>query len=153
MYKKYIEDGIFVSELPIFKNNTIEYCASNKIMGSKKHNNVLKKYILWFENVISNDYTSESIFKDEDREWLTKNVENKNIKMIPGKNIGVIDNDDKNISLERLMSTELISFHNKSYGIYIPRVELLNRKHYNWFVQLHEEEVLHCKNNISYLLQ
>lgn len=153
MYKKYIEDGIFVSELPIFKNNTIEYCASNKIMGSKKDNNVLKKYILWFENVISNDYTSESIFKDEDREWLTKNVENKNIKMIPGKNIGVIDNDDKNISLERLMSTELISFHNKSYGIYIPRVELLNRKHYNWFVQLHEEEVLHCKNNISYLLQ
>ena len=149
MYKKYIDEGIFVSEMPIFRNNRMEFSESNKIMGAKKGNTILNEYILWFQENISNDYTAESIFKDEERTWLSKNVTN----MIPAKYIGTQDENGEMIGVEKLMSTEIINFYSKAYGIYIPRNELLTRLKYNWFCQLKEEEVIHSKTNIAFLLQ
>jgi hypothetical protein len=63
--------------------------------------------------------------------------------------IGVKTMDDTPILIDHLLSNQYIDLYPKTYGIYIPADEILNRRHYEWFARLSPKQVLESKVIIS----
>ena len=102
--------------------------------------NVTFKFIKFQEITISQNQSSEFEFNGILGKWLLEN--NNSIGLIESKLIGIKDENNKVITLDKLMSNEMIDFNCNKYGIYIPWDELLTRVNYQWFSYLTVEEVL-----------
>ena len=50
--------------------------------------------------------------------------------------------DDEMVLIDNLLSNDYIDFYAEAYGIYIPADEVLNRRHYEWFARMSQEQVL-----------
>jgi len=84
---------------------------------------------------------------------LFYNTQNKEIEYIDGKYLGIRDSNNKLIELDRLLGSSFLELNNNSYGLYIPKDDLLKRNAYSWFVYLNSMEVLESNTNIGkYLL-
>ena len=119
----------------IMTNRTTSTCLS----GSNANNPQLEQYI----NHLSKD--TDCHFEES---YLIKH----NIPYIDGKVIGTIDEKDKRIMLEDLMSTQPIKFSENNIGLYMPHKELIKRKIYNWFCKMSEEQVLNTNCTFSYYM-
>jgi len=123
-----------------------EYYPSTKLMGCEKDCDSMKCYINMLETIISQDSTAESIFTGEIQMWLNEKVKQKRINIITSEYFGGRDNNGKLITIDQLMGSSFIEFHDSMLGIYIPDSELLLRSKYSWLSRMSSQQVLESNN-------
>lgn len=144
------DDGIIIGELT---NNSVSsehytYMVNPKFLGCKQGNNTINEYILYLEHMISNDYTADSVFTGEIENWW-KNVDT---NIIPSELLGVIDTDNKPVTVERLSQNSYISLHDHCYGVYIPEYKILNRTAFQWLARLSPAQILNSDTALGKIL-
>jgi hypothetical protein len=147
LYNKLDNNNILIGELINKINNEYVYYPDIKILGCKAKCNNMDKFILYLENLYTNNYTNSIVFENVINDWFLKNKEN--LVVISSKLLGVKDNYDNIVNIDRLLGSSFIEFNSNRYGIYIPSDELLKRIHYNWFVYLNINEVLNSDTQIG----
>jgi len=149
------DDKMFVGELLHTNNvNTPEcnmetrnnYYPSTKLMGCAKECQTMKCYINMLETLISQDSTADSVFTGEIQLWLNEKVKMQGINIITSEYLGGRDNNGKIVTLDELMGSSLIEFHDSMLGIYIPDNELLLRSKYSWLSRMSSQQVLESNN-------
>ena len=123
-----------------------EYYPSTKLMGCGKGYESMKCYINMLEVIISQDSTSESIFTGEIQRWLNQKIKQKRINIITSEYLGGRDNNGKLVTVDQLMGSSFIEFHDSMMGIYIPDNELLLRSKYSWLSRMSSQQVLESNN-------
>ena len=113
-----------------------------RFMGAKKETVVLKQYIDFISRIISVDYTSQSEFLGDFNRWCNKQNENsRNLRIIPGTDVGTKTLDDTAILIDDLLSEQYIHFYPKMYGIWIPADQILKRTKFEWFARMSPEQI------------
>ena len=149
------DDKMFVGELLHTNNvNTPEcnmetrdnYYPSTKLIGCAKESQTMKCYINMLETLISQDSTAESVFTGEIQLWLNEKVKRQGINIITSEYLGGRDNNGKLVTLDELMGSTFIEFHDSMLGIYIPDNELLLRSKYSWLSRMSSQQVLESNN-------
>ena len=148
-------DKIFVGE-NIDRNSTsvnYEYYPDMSIMGGEKENPIFKDLIEFMEQTISSDYTAETEFLGSFNKWCKKGNAYNRVNIINGQLLGIKDEKNDPVLIEKLLGNDYIQFNPNFYGIYIPANEILNRVHYQWFARMSQKQVLEGNTIISkYLL-
>jgi hypothetical protein len=98
------------------------------------------------ETLISQDSTAESVFTGEIQLWLNEKVKRQGINIITSEYLGGRDNNGKLATLDELMGSTFIEFHDSMLGIYIPDNELLLRSKYSWLSRMSSQQVLESNN-------
>lgn len=139
------DDNILVGDF-INRNvtaNDYKLYVNSKLLGCKKDSLKMKEYVNHIQIIIANDSVSESCFKGSIDKWLEDRMKTNDINVISAEMLGLIDNKNKIITLDRLMSNDTtIELDSDALGIYIPNDELLKRKKYNWFTKLDVKSIL-----------
>jgi len=147
--------GVFIAEI-VSKNITsssIAFAPCSKIMGCKKDNEVMKKYIEYLEILVSKDYTDDMGFDGKISKWFHNHVSSGEINIIKAELVGAKKADDSAVLLDNLMSDTSMELSSESFGLYIPSDELIKRRHYGWFVRMSPTQVLESNTQIAkYLL-
>jgi len=143
--------GEFIDKNVTSDNNM--YCANSRLMGCLRESTRMNEYSRYLELMISNDYTDDSNFTGDSNIWIFNKIKNKELALIKGELLGVKDNDNKPVILDRLLSNTFIELNKNSFGLYIPHDEILRRTAYQWFARLNPTQVLETNNMIGkYLL-
>lgn len=121
--------------------------------GAEKNNYMVGQIIDFMLRTFSKDYTSESQFLGEINRFCEKRINNRQINLISGLDIGVRNIDDEPVLIEDLMGENYIKLYRGAYGILIPADDVLNRRKYEWFSRLSHKQVLESNTIIGkYLL-
>jgi hypothetical protein len=125
-----------------------------EIFGSDKHNETVEQLEDFVIRTVTQDYTSEIEFVGSYSKWCNLRCciddNNKPIRRIGGKHIGIKTMDNEVVRIEDLMGDEDIDFYrsDKMYGILIPAKEILRRPKYEYFARLSPRQVLESQNII-----
>jgi len=141
-------ESVFVCENKS-NSNTNVFLPDPSFIGATKNNETINKYRSFLERNVSRDYTSESIFLDDNNKWCHQSVSKNEMRLISGEMIGTKTESGSLVRIEDLVGRDFIDFNDKMYGIYIPAKELLSRTAYNWFCYLKECEILSSDMIIS----
>ena len=147
--------GIFVTEMvsSSITSSSITFAPCSKIMGCRKENEVMKKYIEYLEVLISNDYTEEMDFEGKISKWFFNQVSKGSVNIIKPELIGAKKVDDTPVILDNLMSDTNMELSKESFGLYIPACDLIKRRNFGWFVRMSPGQVLQSNTQIGkYLL-
>jgi hypothetical protein len=134
-------EGVFVTEMVSnsIASSTITFAPSTKIMGCKKDNPIMKKYIEYLETLISQDYTNDMDFEGKISKWFFDQISVGTVNVIKPDLIGAKKGDESPVILDDLMS--------------IPAPELIQRRNFGWFVKMSPKQVLTSNTQIAkYLL-
>lgn len=123
-------------------SSSYDFYPSLDFCGAKKENDMMKQLIDFMQRTISNDYTAQSQFLGDFDRWCNTRVRSGGINLIPGIDVGIKTVDDTPIKLEDLMSNNYLNIYPKTYGIWIPANDILNRRKYEWFARLSQKQVL-----------
>ncbi len=147
--------GIFVAEM-VSKSvisSSMAFAPSCKIMGCRKDNEIMRKYIEYLEVLVSKDYTNEMDFEGNISKWFFNQVSSGAVNIIKPELIGAKKTDDSPVILDNMMSDTNMELSKESFGLYIPSAELIKRRHYGWFVRMSPPQVLESNTQIAkYLL-
>lgn len=152
--------GIRNNKMFICENNdknitstTYEFYPDLHFCGTEKENITTYELIDFMQRIISTDHTAQSNFLGDFDRWCEKRIQNHQINIIDGIDIGIKDMDEKPIKIEDLVSQHYLNLYPNTYGILIPSKELLKRRYYEWFTRLSEKQVLESDTIIGkYLL-
>ena len=123
-------------------SSSYDFYPSLDFCGAKKENDMMKQLIDFMQRTISNDYTAQSQFLGDFDRWCNTRVRSGGMNLIPGIDVGIKTVDDTPIKLEDLMSNNYLNIYPKTYGIWIPANDILNRRKYEWFARLSQKQVL-----------
>jgi hypothetical protein len=129
-----------------------EIVLSDKFLGCRPNCKVIGELIELLQNIASDDQTEASIFEGRVFKWLNDAREKNLITCISPTKCGVIDENEKVVTVDRLMNDEFIPFSDNCYGIILPRKALLERKTYSWFSVLSAVDSVMVNNCIGKLL-
>ena len=130
-----------------------DFYPSISFCGAPKECETVKMACDFIQRTMSTDYTAESKFLGSFDRWCQKRIQNGEINMINGNEIGTKTIDDKPVLIDDLMSNQYLNLYKETYGILIPAEEVLKRKNYEWFARLSAKQVLQSNTIIgSYLL-
>lgn len=141
-----------------FENDSVDShimnnCPSLKFLGCRKNCGIIKELGKELELIVNGDHTNSSKLEGQLSNWLYKKAKNEEINYIDGKFLGSRDSKNKNIDLSCLLGSSYLDLNINTYGLYIPRKDILKRTAYNWFAYLNSKEVLESNTNIAkYLL-
>ena len=162
LYAKGIDnDKPFACEVPNKHANILnneenrKFLPSIHFMGAPKRNIIIRNMVDYLKTKTENPhYTSESEFFGFTSKWLYNEVLRTNINLIDGIYIGTKTLKSKPVLIEDLLSEQSIPFCNtRTYGVLVPRDELLKRNAYNWFSVMSGSQILESNLIISdYLL-
>jgi len=156
MYNKgTINDKMFICENNDrnITSTTYQFYPDITFLGAPKENKMINEIIQFIEYIISTDSTSQSIFIGNISRLCQEHIQKQHINLINGIDIGIKTDDETPIKVENLMSQKYLDLYPGAYGIYIPATDILNRRHYEWFARLSEEQVLESDTIIGkYLL-
>ena len=110
-------------------------------MGAKKENHTVKQYIDFMSRVISVDYTAQSDFLGDFDRWCNKRITEKQLRLIPGTDVGTKTVDEEAVIVDNLLAEDYIHFYPKMYGIWIPADQILKRNKFEWFVRMSPEQI------------
>lgn len=152
LYKKGVEKkGCFVGET-INRNRTssnLGYFVNKDVMGSVKGSKVIADYIRKLEVLNSRDYTNEMDFCGNINMILYKNVQGNSMNLITRKQLGITDENSKQILLDDLLGNTYIKLDSEANCVVIDNNELLKRTKYEWFNRLSREQVLNANTILS----
>lgn len=133
--------------------NYEEYMVNTSIMGCIKESIVMKDIIDTFIRITTTDFTHEHILEGKLEGYIETQIQQNNIYLLPPEYLGLVDNNNTPITIEKLMEPkENNTLNQYSYGIVIPSDKLLTRSKYQWYTQLSFEDVLNVNNLISHYL-
>lgn len=153
-YTETCSGKLFVTEM-IDNNSTSSnttFFPSKTIMGCAKGCKVLNEYIQYLEQLVSSDYTAESVFLGSQDRWLTMMVEQGHVNIVNSKLVGVADLEGKPVVLERLMGDTYIDFAPTALGVLLPGKKILERTSFQWFARQSVRQALACNNVAGKLL-
>ena len=137
-------DKMFVCET-VDRNitsTTFDFYPNLMFCGAPKECEMVKSLIDFIGRTVSSDYTAESVFLGEFNRWINKRIENGQINMINGIEIGTKTPHNKTILVDDLLSNSNLDIYKNAYGILIPAREILTRRNYEWFSRLSVKQVL-----------
>lgn len=148
-------DKMFVCEL-IDRNITstdMDFYPNLSFCGAPKECETVKELCNYIQYTSSHDYTSDIKFLGGYDVWCKHKVDKGKINLIDGVDIGTKTIDDKQITVDDLLSNNYLHLYQGAYGILIPAYEILNRTKYEWFARLSPKQVLESDTIIgNYLL-
>ena len=146
--------SMFVGELQNYNSSSVtsSVCANKSFIGAHKGTPLLDEYISYLQELISTDYTSESIFKGNADLWLQDKVDHNQIHKIHAKHLGAKDNKGKDVKIDDLIGNSYIDFDPLCVGIYFPQNDILERSSYQWFARLNAKQVLDSDTVMGKLL-
>ena len=144
-YESLDDNNMFVGEF-INRNgnpNSEErFYPNTRLMACRKDSQAMLEYCNHLKYLNSTNYTNSYEFNDLDNSWCKDMINRNMVYFISSKELGVQDENNNVINIDRLMSDRYIQLCNSAIGLYIPADELLKRTAYNWFVYLTMENVL-----------
>jgi hypothetical protein len=144
LYKKGTKgDCMFVCEnvsTNIGATNNLFY-PDTAFMGAPKKNDQMNDYVQFMERLISKDYTAQAEFLGNYDKWANKKVQQNQIRLIPGTDVGVKTVDDEAVIVDTLLGDDYIHFYPKMYGIWIPAASILKRTNYEWFARMSPDQI------------
>lgn len=146
--------SMFVGELQNDNSSSVmnSVCVNKSFIGAHKGTPLLDEYISYLQELISTDYTSESIFKGNADLWLQDKVSHNQIRKIEAKHLGAKDNKGKDVKIDDLIGNSYIDFDPFCIGIYFPQIDILERTSYQWFARLNVKQVLESDTIMGKLL-
>jgi hypothetical protein len=152
LYEEGVKGGrMFVCESEN-KNSTsthYKFYPNLQMMGTTRKNETMLDLIHHIEMVISRDYTSESQFLGNFSTWCEKHIEAGDIHSVDGRLVGTKGTNELPITVNDLLGDYYIQLYPQAYGIWIPAMDILKRRHYEWFSRLSTEQVLHANTILS----
>jgi hypothetical protein len=130
----------------------VSYFPNKQIMGCAKNCGVISDYISYLENLISDDYTDESVFLGSQDRWIAQNAKQGNINIVDAALLGVSDTDGRPVVLERLMGQTYVDFSPTVLGVLLPENDILKRTSFQWFARQSVSQALACDNVAGKLL-
>jgi hypothetical protein len=124
----------------ITSTNDLFY-PDSRFMGAQKENETVKQYIDFISLILSDDYTSQSVFLGDFNKWCDKHINNKQLRLIPGTDVGTKTVDEEAVMIDNLLAEEYIHFYPKLYGIWIPADEILKRRKFEWFARMSPQQI------------
>ena len=146
---------MFVGEMLIHNGTSqqVNFFPDTKFMGCQKGCKTIIDYISYLEIIISTDFTAESDFMGSYSRWCFEKIKNGEMNMITADMLGMMDENGKQITLERLMSNNFLNLSNNVLGLYIPADEILKRTAFQWFARLSAKQAMSSDTTIGkYLL-
>ena len=134
------EKPIIFENMNYYGNST--FAVDPFFMGANKSDELIDEYKNYIARVISNDYTAESIFLNDNSKWCQLKVNENKMIALSGESIGIRQVDRSPVTIELLTSNEDLHFNPNMFGIFIPQKQLINRKNQKWFCYLSREEIL-----------
>ena len=131
--------AVTIAENVNYYGNT-NFALDPNFIACQKNNKLIEACIEYLTRMISNDYTSESIFLNDISKWFSMQ-NSKDIIKIDGKYFGVKNIEGKPILPDNLISSSPLTFNNLKYGIYIPHKQIETRSALNWFCYLNKDEI------------
>jgi hypothetical protein len=142
LYAKGTRDGrMFVCETTnrTITSTTFDHYSNVTFCGAPKRNQSVEQLIDFMQRTIAMDSTAESKFLGNFDRWANKRGE---ITKIDGREIGTKTMDDRQVTVDDLMSNHYIDFYKQMYGILIPADELKSRHKFEWFTRMSAKQVL-----------
>jgi len=112
-----------------------------EFFGSEKENEIVKEFINFMEIEISTDFTNENKFLGNFNDWCLTKINQNYLNLIEGYSVGTKSVENEAITIESLLSDNYIHFYPKTYGIWIPQRDVLNRTHYEWFARMSSDQI------------
>lgn len=122
-------------------SNVNLFSPNCEFFGAKKQNETMRDFINFMEIQISTDFTNENIFLGNFNNWCDSKINENSMNLIEGKLVGIRTIENEAITIETLLSDNYIHFYSKTYGIWIPHKDILNRLHYEWFSRMSNEQI------------
>jgi len=145
LYAKGTRDGkMFVCETTnrTITSTTFDHYSNITFCGAPKRNPTVEQLIDFMQRTIATDNTAENKFLGNFDRWTNKRVQTGEINQISGHDIGTKTIDDRQITVDDLMSNNYINFYKQMYGILIPADELMKRHKFEWFSRMSAKQVL-----------
>ena len=145
LYNKGIRgEKMFVCETVDRNSSSVDYDFFPNLLfsGAPKECETVRELCEHIQNTISHDYTAESKFLGDFNKWCSQKIQSGQMNMIEGVEIGTKTVAEKQIILDDLMSNSYLDLYQGTYGILIPSEEILNRRKYEWFARLSQQQVL-----------
>jgi hypothetical protein len=131
----------------------VDFYPNLKFCGAPKETETVRELCEYIQTTISNDYTAESKFLGDFDKWCAQKIQSGQMNMIEGVEIGTKTVGEKQIIIDDLMSNNYLDVYQGTYGILIPSEEILNRRKFEWFARLSEQQVLDSETIIgNYIL-
>jgi len=130
-------------------STTFDFYPNLWFCGAPKECEMVKSLIDFITRTISTDYTAESVFLGDFNRWINKKIENGEINMIDGIEIGTKTAHNKTILVDDLISNNNLDIYKQTYGILIPAKEILKRRNLEWFSRLSIKQVLQSNTIIG----
>jgi hypothetical protein len=139
-----LHGGFFVSETIDHNVTSSEQLFYPNIMfsGAIKGCQTVIELCDHISQVSSRDQSAESVFLGDFNSWINTRVNNGQIMLIDGSEIGVKTTEDTPILVDNLMANHYLDINANSYGILIPSEQILSRNKFEWFARLSEKQVL-----------
>ena len=136
-------DGVLVGELVNrgISSEDYTFITNPEFLACEKNNHIIDRYIEYLQRMISEDYTAQSVFNGSICKWFMEQKDD-SITVIGANMLGVIDNDNKVVTIERLAGNSYVSLNSCACGIYFPARELLNRTSFQWLARLSPAQML-----------
>ena len=124
--------------------NTTHSAASTRIpsmviTGAPPKDPQLRCYIDSLKHFGKEEYSENYFIRNE-------------IYILDGGVFGTKDKNNKNITLDDLMSNDKLHLHELNVGLYLPYDELMKRTLYKWYIRMSERQVLGCNCAFSYYM-
>jgi hypothetical protein len=128
----------------LFDRNKRTFTPDTQIMGAKKKSPELRLMADYLKVRNQNPHFSSDVeFMGFTSEWCIGQIQTGKLNLIGGEYIGTKTTNGKPILLETLMEEETLDIcPMRNFGILIPREEILNRTHYQWFATMSSSELL-----------
>jgi len=152
LYEEGVKGGrIFVGENED-RNTTstfYKFYPNLQLIGAERKNQTIMDLIHHMEIVISSDYTAESQFLGNFSNWTEKHIQTGDVHMVDGRLIGTKGTNRLPITINDLLGDYYIQLYPQAYGIWIPAMDILKRRHYEWFSRLSAKQVLDANTILS----
>jgi hypothetical protein len=147
LYNEYLSNKCcFVGET-LSRNITatnISMFPNIQIIGCKRDSPVILNYIRKLEILNSRDYTAEIDFLGEMARELYSYTQSGQMNKISGCIFGSLDNNNNDVTIDRLLGNTFIDFSPKLCAIYLPSKEILSRIKFGWFARLSQGQLRTC---------
>jgi len=147
LYNRCLSDKCcFVGET-LSRNVTATYSSTfpnTQIIGCKKNSPVIEEYISKLELLNSRDYTNEMDFLGDMGRELYQYIISGKMNKIDGCTFGAKDNNNDDVTIDRLLGNTFIDFSPKLCAIYLPSQEILTRTKFGWFARLSQDQLRTC---------
>ena len=101
----------------------------------------MNAYIEYMQRLISSDFTAQAEFLGNFDKWANKKINQRQIRLIPGTDVGTKTLEDEPVLVDNLLSEEYIHFYAQMYGIWIPAENILKRTRYEWFARMSSDQI------------